>query len=170
MRRRFLLLVLIGLLFVGCQLSLGQQRRQVDRLSRSFTTLEQLRVEGYGNEEWCQYITYRRGRFAEKLQPWNCNLFREAPQPFDAQAQRDFEQVERAIAPVGFKIYRILNLKYAPNGSIVGASFTFEASGLPGSASQYVYAPAYKALPPDNLDLDFSAVNQDWYSISYNWN
>ncbi|MBD2092203.1 hypothetical protein H6F67_20340 [Microcoleus sp. FACHB-1515] len=136
MRQRFLLFVLLGLILFGCQPSTAQQRRQVDRLPRSFATLEQVRVEGYRSQ-----------------------------QPFGAQAQQDFEQVERAIAATGVQVNLIQDLKYDANGTLVGAAFV-----LP-SGHDYVYAPAYKTLPASlPNELEYRRISQDWYFVWHDWN
>lgn len=168
MRRRFLLFVLMGLILFGCQPSFAQQQarwqRDVDRLSQTFGALEQLQVQAYRNQDWCKNIFYRRGKFTSNSRA-TCNLFSGKPQPFDAQAQQDFETIEQAIATTKVKLYYVLNLKYAGDRTLIGATFS-----LP-SGHEYVYAPAYKVLP-ESLpnEREYSPINEDWYFIRNDWN
>lgn len=168
MRRR-LLWLLVGLILFSCRPDPAQVRsqgqRDVDRLSASFSTLEQLQVKFYRNQDWCKNISYPRGSFSDNLESSTCNLFSGKPQPFDGQAQQDFEQVASAIAATNVKLLYILDIKYAADRTLIGAEFT-----LP-SGHEYVFAPAYKVLP-ESLpnEREYSPINENWYFIRNDWN
>lgn len=168
MLRRFFLFVLVGFVLFSCQQSPAQQQaqrqRNVDRLSQSFSALEQLQVQAYRNQDWCKNIFYRRGKFSNNIDRSTCNLFAGTPQPFDAQAQQDFATIEQAIAATGVKLLYISTLKYTANRSLSGADFTLEGG------SEYVYEPAYTL--PENIpnEREYTAVNSDWYFVSSDWN
>jgi hypothetical protein len=173
MRQQFVISVLLVIVLAACigtspAQQKAQQQRDVMNLSKSFAILEQLQVWDYRNQDWCKNIFYRRGKFSDNIEQATCNLFEGKSQPFDAQAQRNFRSVDRAIASTGVKLLFISGIKYAPNGKLIGGEFHLD-SGL--IRNHYVYSPGYKKLPDDVPNESWhTAIDRDWYYVKEDWN
>lgn len=157
-----LALCLFGLTACG-QSSPQQRQRDTSNLSRSLAVLEQFQVSAYRNQDWCKNIAYEQGKFSDNLDS-TCNLFTGQSQAFTSQAKTDFAQVEKTLKQSKVRLH-YLSVDYVPNGKIRRAEFALSSGG-----NSYVYEPGYK-LPKDvPNELEYSAINQDWYYFWQDWN
>jgi hypothetical protein len=124
-------------------------------------------VEAFRNQDWCKNIVYKRGKFSKNSES-TCNLFDGTPSPFDAEAQKDFDSVAKAVSGTGVGLYFISDLRYSPDGKLIGAQF--HLAGHPNRYS-YVYSPGYGSLPADEpKEREHTRINSDWYYIWEDWN
>lgn len=154
------LLLAVGLTACGAR----DPEADTDRLSRILPLLQQFRVEAYRNQDWCKNIAYRQGKFSNNRESNTCNRFDGTPQPFTDQAGQTFDQIATALEQTRVPLYAI-QVKYAPDGTIRQVEFRLANSG------GYLYHPGYKFLPTSLAnELEYKAVNQDWYRYWQDWN
>jgi hypothetical protein len=160
------LLLLSSLLLVGCSLGITKERQKQDatNLPKAFSILEQLQVQAYRNQDWCKNIFYKGGKFSNNNEATTCNLFDGKAKPF-AQAQGDFKIVESAIASTGLELH-YFSADYGKGGKLIRADFD-----LAECPCTYTYSPNYSKLPEDiPREMEYSAVNKDWYFVKRDWN
>jgi hypothetical protein len=153
----------------GCN-SISAQQMQADtaQLSAALPQLEQHQVQAYRHQDWCQNFVYQRGAFSNNIETSTCNLFQAHPQPFDNQAQADFETVTQVLTQTGVRLLYITDLEYDAAGRLQGATFHLQKRPI---RSAYVYAPGYVALPADvPHEQEHIAINADWYYHWEDWN
>ena len=161
-----LLIILVGFSVTGCYANVPLIRQiDVTNLSKVFGPLEVLKVEDYRNQDWCKNIAYQRGKFSENLESTTCNLFEGQPKPMDDRARQDFQVIARSVAATGVNI-DFLSAQYSPAHRLIRADF--QLSGF--CRCSYVYSPRYH-LPQDlKGEMEFTAINADWYFVWEDWN
>lgn len=155
------------LLLVGCSKapSPEQQQLAVNHLARTFDRLKQLRVEDYRNQDWCQNLAYRWGKFSNNNEATTCNLFQGQATAFTPEAQRDFDAIAKTFDIPGTRLH-YFSVRYSANGEIVGAEFSIQ-----DCPCSYVYRPNYPTPPEDNPDVvKLNLIDRDWYFVERDWN
>jgi hypothetical protein len=158
--------LLTGLLLtVGLTACGGSRDPQADveRLTNALPVLQQLQVENYRNQDWCKNLAYQQGKFSNNRESTTCRID-ETSQFFTDQANQAFGQVTSAIQQTQVPLYAVV-VDYGSDGRIRRAEFLLTRPG------GYIYEPGYRALP-ESLpnELEYTAVNQDWYSYWQDWN
>jgi hypothetical protein len=160
--------VAIALTSCSQQPSNRQMQLETRHLTHAFAALENHQVAAYRNQDWCKNIVYKRGKFSDQPHQSTCNLFLEAPQIFDAQAIKDFDEVATAIAHTEVDLHYITRLDYDAEGTLTQAQFHLATTF---GRYSYVYAPNYQTLPPNIAnEIEHTAINEDWYAVWEDWN
>jgi hypothetical protein len=161
------LLLLSSLLLAGCnpEVTIEIQRRDVTNLPKAFSILEQLQVQAYRNQDWCKNIFYKGGKYSNNNEATTCNLFDGKAKAFDSQTERDFKAVEGTINSTNVRLH-YFSAEYEKAGKLIQADFD-----LAQCPCSYTYSPNYTKLPEDiPNEMEYSAVNKDWYFVKRDWN
>ena len=159
-------LVLLIFLLISCgRPNTAEYQRDVANLPKVFSTLKTLKVKAYRHQDWCQNISYKRGNFSSNLAASTCNLFEDRPTAMNDRAKQDFQVVSNAMATTGVSIH-YLSAKYDSSDRLIKAEFNLATS----CRCSYVYQPQYTL--PKNMggEMEFTAINPDWYFVWEDWN
>jgi hypothetical protein len=171
--KRVVVCLVIAFLVAGCVHasvpSSDEMARDADHLESVFSTLEQLRVSGFRDQDWCQFIDYPRGSFSNLLDFENtCNLFTSPPQAFDETASADFERVKNALRDSGADTV-IARIEYDDVGHITIAGFDINAGAFDRFSYLYDRDNTVSKEPnPDTIVTE--QINQQWWFMSEDWN
>jgi hypothetical protein len=159
-------IALLNIVLIGCgRPGTFEHQRDVVNLPKVFSTLQNLKVTAYRNQDWCQNVAYTRGKFSGNLKATTCNLFDGTPIPMDARSQQDFQTISNAMATTGVSIH-YLSAKYDASDRLIGAEFNLATI----CRCSYIYRPRYRL--PENMggEMEFTAINSDWYFVWEDWN
>lgn len=143
----------------------------VANLKSSFPTLEDLRVTGFRDQDWCRFIDYPRGAFTTKPDGSDagaCNLFSGPALPFDHQAEADFQTVRRALSDAGMRGKWVTWVQFDAGGRIKSAQF--DVNGGAFDRWTYVFdrgGPMPESMPAEEV---YTPINDDWYFWWEDWN
>jgi hypothetical protein len=163
---RWLQLVLLNFLLISCgRPGAADHQRDVANLPKIFSVLKTLKVKAYRNQDWCQNISYKGGNFSSNLEASTCNLFEDKPVSMNDRAKQDFQAVSNAMATTGVSIH-YLSAKYDSSDRLIEAEFNLSTI----CRCSYVYQPQYTL--PNNMggEMEFTAINPDWYFVWEDWN
>ncbi|HLY12910.1 MAG TPA: hypothetical protein VKR24_01065 [Candidatus Limnocylindrales bacterium] len=172
--KRVALALVIAFLVAGCLHASppgsDEETLAAHQLEGVFPTLEQLKVAGFRNQDWCQFIDYPRGSFTNILDPDStCNLFDGRPQSFDGTASADFQHVKEALDNSGVGLFMVWNIEYDTNGQITTAEFEVTAGDFDRFSYLYDRDNTISKEPnPDTIVTD--RINDDWWFMSTDWN
>jgi hypothetical protein len=155
-------LVLLNILLTSCAVpNAAQHQQDVNHLPKVFSTLQNLKVKAYRNQDWCKNIAYARGGFSSNLKASTCNLFTEKPIAIDDRAQQDFQAITSSMATTGGNIH-FLSAAYDRADRLIRAKFNLSTA----CRCAYVYQPRYSRLP-ENIEgkMEFTAINSDWFFV-----
>jgi hypothetical protein len=159
----FFQLVLLNILLVSCSIpNAVQHQRDVANLPKVFSTLQNLQVKAYRNQDWCKNIAYKRGGFSSNLKASTCNLFDERPIAMDDRAQQDFQTIASSMATTGVNIH-FLSAQYDRSDRLIEARFS-----LSRCYCSYVYYPRYPPLHNIEGKMESTAINSDWFFVREN--
>jgi hypothetical protein len=163
----FLQLTLLNILLVSCGIPNSvQHQRDVKNLPKVFSTLQTLKVKAYRNQDWCKNIAYQRGLFSSNIETSACNLFDGKSIAMDDRAKQDFQTISNAMATTGVNIH-FLSAKYDRSNRLIGATFNLSTP----CRCSYIYEPGYTQLPENfKGELEYTAINSDWYFLWEDWN
>jgi hypothetical protein len=159
-----IVVVASGCVFVS-EPGVQQMSDEVQRLERAFPVLEELRVAGFREQDWCQFLDYPRGAFSNESDATStCNLFDRQPMKFDEAAQADFERVAGALRDTGVDAYLVWWIEYDDRGRLRSAEF--DTGG-----SSYIYDPR-GTWPKENIEgeSEFTRINDSWWYWWEDWN
>ena len=168
MRKLLFIFLLISVVLFGVSVQLRDTSHisVVDRLAQSLKVLEMYQVQGFRNHDWCKYIVYSRGAFSNSTRS-TCNLFSVKPQPFDQQAQTDFDRVAAALESTKIDILYITDIQDDASHTLITAEFHQNSFW---DYRSFVYAPAYTSLPQDIPGEQIhTRINEDWYYVWMEW-
>lgn len=144
--------------------------RNAAALETVLPTLEQLKVNGFRNQDWCRFIDYPRGSFSNLLDSDNaCNLFNCAPEAFDETASADFERVKKALDDSGISTEIAWAIEYDDAGHVTTAEFDVTAGAF--DRFSYLYDrdnTVSKEVTPDTIVT--VRINEHWWFMSEDWN
>jgi hypothetical protein len=150
---RYCLLASIIILIARCsEPNQFSKRRDVANLPTIFHQLEKLKITAYRNQDWCKNIAYQRGKFSNNLRSTTCNLFEGQPQTMDPRAEQDFQEISLRLTAIGASI-RYLSAKY---DTLCRCS--------------YIYQPGYTLPPNMGGEMEYTAINSNWYFVWEDWN
>lgn len=148
-----------------------EMARDVAHLQEAFPVLEELRVRGFRDQDWCRFIEYPPGAFTSdhSAETSTCNLFDGTPQSFDDAANADFDRVNAALGRTGVSTYLVWWIEYDSAGRMKSAEFDLPA-GLGGGRWSYIYDRG-GSMPEDDLgESVYTKINDDWWFWWEDWN
>jgi len=144
-----------------------QDAEAVAGFEREFATIQRLRLLRLVSEsgEACAVLDYRRGLFVSVPTDEFCGWIQdgEASRPrvrFDDQATEDLSAFLTE-SRIGGVSPRRISVQFAADGGILRGSFSVD------SCRDYIFEPEWLALPRPNPGEALTAVNSDWFRISY---
>jgi hypothetical protein len=163
MKKHFLFLILF--LLTGCQTSTSGHLEKTIKIEKIFPILEENKVEGYRDLDWCKAIVYNKGTYAEP----SCKNYLN-PENFDDDAKKLFNDIHVGLD--GTNVIGIVNPAYE-NGKIIHGTFDFHTLN-PFDRVRYVYKLNHKITstqPPKCIgELDYMDLNQNWIFECEDWN
>lgn len=158
----FLQLVVLNILLVSCGIPNGaQHQHDVANLPKVFSTLQNLKVKAYRNQDWCKNIAYKRGNFSNNSKSLTCNLFAGMPIAMDDRAQQDFQTISSVMATTGVGIH-FLSAQYDRSDRLIRAEFNLSTA----CRCSYIYQPRFNRLPENMTgEIEYTAINSDWYFV-----
>jgi hypothetical protein len=161
----YLQVALLNILLVSCVPGATEHQRNIANLPKVFSALQALKVKDYRNQDWCKNIDYQRGGFSSNLTATTCNLFDSKPSVMDDRSQQDFQTIANAMATTGVGI-NYLSAKYNSSDRLVGATFNLSTV----CRCSYVYQPGYRLPANMKGEMEYTAINSDWYFVWEDWN
>jgi hypothetical protein len=163
---RYCLLASIVILIARCsEPNQFSKRRDVANLPAIFQQLEKLEITAYRNQDWCKNIAYQRGKFSNNLQSTTCNLFKGQPQTMDPRAEQDFQEIALRLTAIGASI-RYLSAKYDGSNHLMEAEFHLDTL----CRCSYIYQPGYTLPPNMSSEMEYTAIDPNWYFVWEDWN
>jgi hypothetical protein len=167
--------ILLAFLLAGCihagRPSAERMTDDVQKLAATFPVLEEVRVRGFRNQDWCRFIDYPRGAFTNLPSGDDsdtCNLFDGKALAFDDAAKADFDRVRQELDASGVHGDWVLNVTYNAGGQLNGAEFAVQGGAF--DRWSYVYDPG-GTMPEDIPDEEeYAPINGDWYFWWEDWN
>lgn len=139
---------------------------EVKRLRSLFPVLEKHQITGFNNQDWCRAIEFSGGAFATTTRPTGIYMLNSPPASFTPAAEAVFAEVVLAIQRSGSACSGLKFLRYE-KGRLVAGVFNCSADF---SRHHYYYAPGY-TLPADlPRELEYQAIDPDWYYEWEDWN
>jgi hypothetical protein len=143
--------------------------RDVAHLQEAFPMLEELRVRGFRNQDWCRFIDYPPDAFTNDANASTCNLFDGPPKAFDDAANADFERVKTGLGKTGVGTDIVSWIEYDDAGRMKSAEFDLQASGFGGRWS-YIYDRGGVMPEDDPGESVYTKINNDWWFWWEDWN
>lgn len=153
----------------GSRPNADQMGRDVAHLEEAFLVLEQLRVRGFRDQDWCRFIDYPRGAFTSDANTSTCNLFDGTPQAFDDPADTDFHRVKAALDETGVSTYLVWWIEYDSAGRMKAAEFDLPSGDLGGRWS-YIYDRGGVMPEDDPGESVYTRIKDDWWFWWEDWN
>jgi hypothetical protein len=134
----------------------------IARLKRVLPILAEYKVRWFQKQSWCDRIDYARGRFS-RHQTATC----ERDQPFDAQAEHDFQTVADVLASSNVPLTRTY-AEFDDIGKVQYAEFHLPCRWC---RVRYVYSPYPGGLRmPVPGELWHRQLNEEWWVTDEDWN
>jgi len=156
---------LVASLALGCGSSILPADTRSDivaRLDEVRPAVDAMELLAYRNLRWCRNIVYAHGAFSSDPSDSTCNLFEEQPVDFDAQATADFDALVQRLSDAGVDVSAI---RRRPASAQEGDRLRFTIG-----QSTFVYSPGYTLPESDRGELEFFAIDADWYYYWQDWN
>jgi hypothetical protein len=147
----------------------NQMSRDVQHLEQAFPVFEELRVRGFRDQDWCEFLDYPNGAFTIDAEASACNLFDGPPKAFDAAARADFARVADALHKTDVRTYLVWWIEYDEAGCVQGAEFDLAAGDV--NRWSYIYDRGNRQ-PKDDIEGESvsTRINDDWWFWWEDWN
>jgi hypothetical protein len=161
-------LAVVAFLFAGCihatEPNADRKARDVAALAAVLPLIDELGVSEWRDDDWCRDFVYDRGHFMTSDEPDDCNPMGGPPEPFNANAQADFDRVAAAFRDAHVPIREI----YRPPVDPGTTDFDLRAGSFDGFS--YVHDPGYP--PQENIENEWVAtpIDANWYFVWEDWN
>jgi hypothetical protein len=166
----FSMVILLILSGGGCssKLDTDQLHRETRQLyETALPIIAEYRVEGYTYSDNCIAIGYAEGVFASRPDATICRvLFRSRPERLTTGALKDVQHVHAAVTNASSKVGTVRDVQYV-GGVITRAVFDYSH----GWTRLYlVYEPNYDLPTSVPGEIDYTAIDGNWFAIREDFN
>lgn len=147
-------------LLAACGEKLGGGSGTATRLEQVFPLLESHHVIAFRNDDWCQAIEYKRGRYASSSGSACVSILSGSRRPFDDAARRDHATILAGIRGAHEGVRLIKGLQYDGMGDI-----TFGIFDCGSGDGDLIYVFSKDALDPGKTvdGHSLKSIAPSWY-------